>query len=316
MALHASGKYVYSVSEVDVFNGFNNSGGIAAYKIDIQTGNLTLVNKPVPSLGGSPAYIGLDLTNKWIGVANYGSGNYGIWRILEDYSIAEKPTSFFQDHGKGPMPQQDGPHAHELVFNPSNSFAVIPDLGTDSWMQYNFDPNSGELHPFSEPFVKSSAGSGPRHIAYHPKLPYAYGVSEIASTVTVFHIGQNTPLVPVQTISTLPSPVPSAAAELQFSPDGKVLYVSNRLIGLNGTIVIFNIDQSSGRLINIGYTDTNGIYPRFFTLSKDSTGKFFIVANQLSNNIRVFERNIVSGLIGRLVGFVDNIIQPSHILQV
>lgn len=44
--------------------------------------------------------------------------------------------SFVQDYGKGPMPQQDGPHAHEFVFNHANNFVVVPDLGTDHWMQY------------------------------------------------------------------------------------------------------------------------------------------------------------------------------------
>jgi len=312
IALHVNGQYLYTVSEVETFNRKNNSGGIAAYKIDRETGALTLINS-VPSLGADPAHIGLDRTNKWIGVANYDSGNYGVWKIEEDFSIAEKPISFFQDKGKGPMPQQDGPHAHEFVFDHSNKYVVVPDLGNDHWMLYSFSPD-GVLLPFSNPSVVAPAGSGPRHFAFHPTLQYAYGVSEIASTVTVFRVDPIAGLlIQLQRISSLPSVQPSDAAELQFSHDGRVLYVSNRLIGVNGTIAIFNIDQTRGTLTNIGYAGTQGIHPRFFNLSKD--GRFILVANQLSNNIRVFERNAVSGLLGAVVGSLDNIAQPSHILQ-
>jgi 6-phosphogluconolactonase len=314
LALHPSREFMFTVNEVQVFQNQNNSGGISAYKIDRLTGNITLINS-VPSFGGDPAYIGLDATARWVGVANYEAGNYGVWMINNDFSIAPKATSFFQDIGKGPMPQQDGPHAHEFVFDRTNTFVVVPDLGNDSWDQYFFDERSGILTPASPPAIKAPAGSGPRHIAFHPTLPYAYGVSEIASTITVFSVPKPlTSLSVIQIINTLPVVQPSAAAEVQLSPDGKVLYMTNRLTGVNGTFTIFSIDQSTGKLTTIGYASTLGIEPRFFTLSRD--GRFVLVANQLSNNIRVFARDERTGLIGALVSSLYNLNSVSHILQV
>lgn len=307
IALHSSGKYLYTVNEVDKFENVTNSGGITSYKIDSQSGALSKINS-VPTFGGSPAHIGFDGTFKWLGVANYRSGNYGVWAVQEDFSVAGKPSWFHQDSGSGPMPNQDGPHAHEFVFNPANNFAVIPDLGTDSWMSYTFNSDTGALSSLEE--VIAPAGSGPRHIVFHPHLPYAYGVSEIASTVTVFAIPATlTSLRTIQIISSLETPQPSAAAELQFSPNGEILYASNRLTGKNGTIAIFSIDKATGELTNIGYLNTLGITPRFFTLSKD--GRFVLVAHQDSNNINVFARNVTSGFIENFVGSLEHIVAPS-----
>jgi len=310
LAVHYGGQIVFTVSEVGTFNNVDNSGGIASYKIDRQNGNLTLIGKPVLSLGSAPTHISLDRSQQWVGIANYNGGNYGLWKVSTDFSLAEKPTTFIQDHGKGPMPQQDGPHAHEFVFNYRNDIAVIPNLGTDTWNVYSFNELTGELSSPSP--IKAPAGSGPRHFAFHHTLPYAYGVSEIASTVTVFKTGQ-LPLQQLQVVHTLPSEVNSWAAELQFSEDGRVLYVSNRYVNANGTIAIFRIDQSTGLLTNIGYAGTLGVYPRFFTLSR--SGRFVLIANQNSGDIKVFTRNAATGEFGNLVGSVSGLDQPSHILE-
>eukprot|EP00026_Physarum_polycephalum_P010767 Phypoly_transcript_10946.p1 GENE.Phypoly_transcript_10946~~Phypoly_transcript_10946.p1 ORF type:complete len:373 (+),score=57.51 Phypoly_transcript_10946:119-1237(+) len=314
LALHPSKQYLYSTNELEEFNGIENSGGISAYRINADS-SLTFINS-VPSYGGSPAHISVDSTGKWIGVANYGGGNYGVWKINSDFSIASQATTFKQDQNHGPQPQQYGPLAHEFVFGRNNTFVVVPNLGNDHWNQYTFSESTGALTTI-QPIV-APTGSGPRHFAFHPTLPFAYGVSEIASTVTVFSAPAHlTSLSVIQSISTLPSPLsPSeaAAGELQFSPDGKLLYVSNRLTNVNGTIAIYTINQSSGLLTLRESFSTQGIFPRYFTLSED--GRFFFVANQLSNNIFVIERNQQTGSAGKVVSSLDGIVQPSHILFV
>jgi len=310
-AWHYSGEYFYTVNEVDTFEGHQNSGGITAYKVDAKSGAFRKINS-VPSRGGSPAYITFDATYKWLAVANYDSGNYGVWALNSDYSVENQPQWFHQDVGKGPLPNQDGPHAHEFVFDPTNKIAIVPDLGNDQWNQYLFDATSGALTPLA-PF-QAPPGSGPRHFVFHPSLPYAYGISEMASTITVFEVPRPfTSLQLVQRISTLQTPTNSSAAELQFSPDGTLLYASNRLDGKNGTIVVFSIDKATGKLTPQQYSSTLGITPRYFTLSKD--GHFILVANQVSNNLRVFERDQGSGFIGKLVGWLDTITAPSFIFQ-
>jgi len=293
---------------------------LSAYKLNNKTGAVTLINT-VPTYGTAPAHLSLDKTSKWVGVANYGSGNYGVWKVNSDFSVGGNSTFFHQDTGKGPVPQQDGPHAHEFVFDATNSFVVVPDLGNDSWNQWKFNAETGQMTPASPPSIKAPSGTGPRHFAFHPKLPFAYGVSEIGSTVTVFSVPKPlTTLSVIEIVSTLPAPNKNAAAaEIQFSADGTIVYVSNRLGDskgnwITGSLVAFKIDQTTGKLTNLGFFSSNGIQPRYFTYSKDH--KFLLVANQLSNNLKVLSINKVTGLIeDGVVSSLENIEQPSHILQ-
>jgi len=119
----------------------------------------------------------------------------------------------------------------------------------------------------------------------------------------------------LQTIYTLPAKQDTAAAEVQISHDGLFLYVSNRLTNINGTITAFSINQSTGELTTIGYTGTGGVQPRYFGLSRD--GRFVLVANQFSNNIKVFPRDSKTGLIGATaVSTLEGVTAPSYIIQI
>ena len=84
----------------------------------------------------------------------------------------------------------------------------------------------------------------------------------------------------------------AASADIHLSPDGLYLYASNR--GDENNIVSFKV-LPSGKLEEktIQYTSTEGKAPRNFTISKD--GNWLLVANQDSNNIIAFRRNIQTG---------------------
>ena len=38
----------------------------------------------------------------------------------------------------------------------------------------------GTLVPADPPFTRARSGAGPRHIAFHPRLPYAWVINELA----------------------------------------------------------------------------------------------------------------------------------------
>ena len=80
-------------------------------------------------------------------------------------------------------------------------------------------------------------------------------------------------------------------SEVVISPDGRFLYVANRL---HDTIAICAID-ANGRLNRIGEVSTMGDYPRHCTF--DPSGDFFYVSNQRSDNITCFRTNRQTGLL-------------------
>jgi len=286
VTLHPNGRFLYAVNEVGNYKG-PNSGGVSAFAIDRATGKLTFLNE-VPTRGADPCYVTVDRTGKYALVANYTGGSVAVFPVLEDGRLGEAVT-FVQHTGHGTNPErQEGPHAHSIDLSPDNRFAYVDDLGLDKVIVYTFDTvKDRKLWPDDPPFAKLDAGSGPRHFALRPDGKFAYVVSEIKGTVTVFSNDATTgTLSPLQTISTLPKDFTGTIedAEIEVHPSGKFLYASNR--GDSNSIAIFDIDAEKGTLALAEITSTQGKTPRSFEI--DPTGTLLFVANQQSNNIVVF----------------------------
>ncbi|CAF4695297.1 unnamed protein product, partial [Rotaria sp. Silwood2] len=98
-------------------------------------------------------------------------------------------------------------------------------------------------------------------------------------------------------------------AELQFTPDGKYLLVSNRG---DENLVIFNINENNNEILSVKeYLDCHGSFTRYFTF--DPTGIFLLIANQKSNNLICFSYNKNNGTY-TFVSQLDNIQSPQHIV--
>ena len=177
--------------------------------------------------------------------------------------------------------------------DPSNRFALAADLGLDRVMLYRLDASAGSLQRVPEGDVALSPGAGPRHIAFHPKLPLVYVVGELDSTVTTLRFDSEAGrLTKLDSRSSLPTgwSGKSYAADIHVAPSGDVLYVSNRG---HDSIAAFSIDAASGALTLEQTIATGGAWPRNFTL--DPTGRWLLVANQNSNSIVVLARDPHSG---------------------
>jgi 6-phosphogluconolactonase len=291
LAVHPSGKYLYAVNEVSNFNG-GASGAVSAFAIDTKTGALKFLNQ-VSTRGAGPCHVSLDKTGAFVLVANYDGGSIVSFPVHEDGTLGTA-SGFVQHSGSGPNPQrQQGPHAHWIGTSPDNRFALAVDLGLDEVIVYGFDAGKGIFIPSLTGFAKVKPGAGPRHLAFHPNGKFAYVVSEMESSVTVFsYQAKNGTLSPLQTISALPQDYsgPKAAAEIAVHPSGKFLYASNRG---HDSIVVFEINPAKGTLKSLGQVLTGGKTPRHFAI--DPTGAFLLAENQESNNIVVFHIDPATG---------------------
>src|SRR5690606_22220477 len=141
-------------------------------------------------------------------------------------------------------------------------------------------------------FAKVAPGSGPRHLALH-SAGFAYVINELSNTMTAFKVlDGGAKFEEVQTITTLPEGFDgqSSTAEVFIHPNGKFLYGSNRG---HDSIVVYSIDQATGRLSLVEHVSTQGKGPRYFGL--DPEGKFLLAANQQTNNVIVFRVNAETG---------------------
>lgn len=290
LALHPTGQFLYAVSETDDFDE-DGSGSVVSFRVSGNSGALTKLNE-VSSRGGWPCHLNVDASGSMVIVANYKGGSVASFPINEDGSLGEA-SSFFQHEGSSVHERQDQPHAHSADFSADNGFAFFSDLGLDQVKIYQADPEAGTLAPHDPPGVSVEAGSGPRHFAIHPSGLSAYGVNELASTVTVYDYDAEAGLLSVaQTVSTLPEGFEGEnyTAEIHVHPSGKFVYASNRG---HDSIAAFAIDPSTHRLTPKEQVATNGQWPRNFAFSPD--GRYLLVANQNSDNIVVFALDDVTG---------------------
>jgi 6-phosphogluconolactonase len=295
LSFDPSGRFLYAGNEVAKFGG--NSGSVSAYAVDRQSGSLQLLNV-VSSEGAGPAHLSVDLSGKYVFVANYAGGNMAVLPILPTGALGPA-TYVHQDTGSvGPtIPSSapagsfafsghDKPHAHMIHVDPGNRFVLQTDLGQDRIYVSHLDLASGKLSPVADaPFVELPPGDGPRHFVFHENGRWLYSLQEEASTVVFFHFDPATgSLHAEQTISTLPPGFKgtSFTSEILLSSDGRFLYAANRL---HDTIAIFSVGRE-GRLTYSGETSTRGDYPRHIQF--DPAGTFLYSCNQRSDSIASF----------------------------
>jgi 6-phosphogluconolactonase len=293
LSFHPRGDYLYSVSEIGQLDG-KKTGGVSAYQVDPATGNLTLLNQRA-SQGAGPCHVQVHPTGKLVLAANYSGGSVAALPIGRDGSLGEA-TGFQQHAGNGADPKrQAGPHAHSFFIDPSGRFGLCCDLGLDQVLVYRLDLNAGTIAANDPPHSRIHPGAGPRHLAFHPNGQWVFVINELDSTMTVleWHAASGV-LTAIETQPTLPDGWEGTnwPADVHVHPNGRWLYGSNRG---HDSLVIYGIDQATGKLTLVGHESTRGGHPRNFTF--DPAGKRILVANRDNDNIVVFDVDPDTGLL-------------------
>jgi 6-phosphogluconolactonase len=292
VSVSPNGRTLFAVNEVDEMAG-KRTGAVRAFSIDRTSGALAPLGEQ-PSEGAAPCYVGTDRTGRFALVANYTGGTVAVLPIDARGALL-KASQVVQQTGTGPVSdRQEKAHAHCVIPHPTNRFAMAADLGADRVFVYRLDEKRGTLRRVESSDGVMPPGTGPRHLAFHPRLQLLFVSGELNSTVTALRCdSQSGALTSAQTVSTLPSgsTVANFPADLHVAPNGRTLYVSNR--GHN-SIAVFSI-SASGTLAQEQVMPTGGDWPRNFTL--DPTGRWLLAANQRSGSVVVFARDPATGLL-------------------
>jgi 6-phosphogluconolactonase len=290
LAISANGRYVYAVNET----GGPEGGGVSAFSFNRGTGRLSFMNRQ-PSGGDHPCYISVTKNNKWVVVGNYTGGNVAVLPVSGNGSL-QPMTQLVQHQGTGPdKGRQEKAHVHAAVLSKTEDRLFVPDLGIDQVMVYPFRQQRRQpVDTIAAARATSESGSGPRHLRFHPNGKFAYLVEELTGTVTVYSYN-NGRLKKLQRISSHPSDYKGSigSADIHVSPDGRFVYASNR--GDANNLAIYSVHPATGLLTLKGFQGTLGLTPRNFMI--EPSGKFLLVANQNSDQVVVFRRNAVTGLL-------------------
>ncbi len=291
LAIHPNGRVLYAVNEIDKYNG-RATGAVSAFAIARKTGALTRLDEQA-SEGAAPCFVSVDRNGRVVLVANYNGGSVALLPIGADGSLASA-THVEKHTGSGPNAErQEAPHAHCIVADPSNRFALAADLGVDRVYVYRLDLEGKSLRHIEAGDGVMRPGAGPRHIAFHPTLPLVYVACELDSTVATLRFdAERGALSPLDVHSTVPAGWTGVnyPADIHIAPSGRTLYVSNR--GHN-SLAVFSVAESTGALALEQVVSTDGDWPRNFSL--DPTGRWLLVANQRSDSVVVFGRDQESG---------------------
>ena len=203
------------------------------------------------------AYLSLDHDQRFLLGANYREGQIDIYP-LDKYGIPGSRVAFL-DEGRTA--------AHAILPSPDNRFVYIPYVKeSNAILQYAFDNTSGALTPLDPNNVNPPEGTGPRHIAYHPTLPFVYFSNEQGLGASVYQrdlaSGQLTLYQVVEVVSENQRHRSSASAsDCLLSLDGKFLFTGQRSsneTGLPNGINRYRVANDAS-LEHLGLTPTSEI---------------------------------------------------------
>lgn len=168
------------------------------------------------------AYLSLDREENFLLGANYQEGFIDVYQLDENHI----PTTHVSSLNEGRK------NAHCILPSPDNRFVYIPYVkDTNALFQYQFNEGTGALTPLKKLNANPPPGTGPRHLAYHPTLPFLYFSNEQHVGVSVFRKGIDGQLANVQVCDITGLRLPEdgrSASDIVITPDGKFLFTGLR----------------------------------------------------------------------------------------
>jgi 6-phosphogluconolactonase len=266
LALSADRRFLHAALRSEPFT-------VASFAIDSANGALRhLGNAP---LDASMAYTTVDHTGRWLLCASYPAGKITVNPIGPDGHVTAPPKQIITDR----------PKAHCIVVDAANKHAYCSVLAQDLILQFNFDAATGALTPNSPAEIKTKAGAGPRHMALHPNGRLLFLITETTATIGSYAIDPaNGTLKELHFVDMLAPDYKGeiAAADLHVTPDGRLLYGSERR---TSSLVGFRIDAQSGTLTLIGRWPTETT-PRGFAI--EPRGHFLLAVGLDSNHLTAY----------------------------
>jgi len=257
----------------------------------------------IPIEGDYPCHLATSSDEQYLAIANYGSGNVSIYS-LDSRGIPITSIVELFEEGQGPnQDRQQSPHAHQVLFQNTESTLVSVDLGSDAVRFYRVEDDTFTLTQA----LSLPAGSGPRHLVFNRAEDVAYVVCELSETLVVLNqtqqgwqVGQQIDLLPNHDKG-------EAASAIKLSDDERFVYVSCRQ---QNAISCFDVTEETVRWVSM--VDVDGLFPRDFIIS--SCGEWLIAANQHSNNLVSYHRNPQDGSL-RATGYQCQIDAPVCLLE-
>lgn len=168
------------------------------------------------------SYLSLDRGNRFLLGANYFGGFVDVYALNK----SGRPTRRVAALNEGRL------NAHCVLPSPDNRFVYIPYVKqTNAIFQYRFDARTGQLVAFDRKNANPPAGTGPRHMAYHPKKPIVYFSNEQHLGVSAYDLKKTGELKLRQVCDAVGKSQPKqgvSSSDIVITPDGRFLFAGIR----------------------------------------------------------------------------------------
>lgn len=284
IAKHPNKNVLYAVSRSE------SGSKVSSYLIQ-KNGELTLQSALDKRPEGG-AHINVSNDGLWLAVAYYSSGVTGVYKLERDGRI-ETVYDEAQHTGSSANPErQTAPHPHWVGFSDDSRFLYVPDLGTDHIWVYKFGKENAKLRVYQK--AAAARGAGPRHLAFHPSLNFAYVSDELQAKVSRYiHNPKNGKLTYVDSLISAEEAGQEGwhnVSDIRVHSSGKFLYLVNRGFDY---ISVFGINSLTGELRPVEREAIRGSISR--NINFDESGRWALVAGTESNTLGVFAVDLASG---------------------
>lgn len=313
-------KILYLIDEA--VNSSTN-GTVVSYKPN-QDGTLTELSRTKALVGGVSGVLYAE--NSALAVAHYSGSTLQTYSLGSDGTINLLQTFSFNSPSfkRGAIPaRQEAPHPHQALLDPTGQFILVPDLGADQVRIFSIDPKTKMLTPQAS--LMTTPGYGPRHGVFSRTKAASgvnlfYLVGELSARVTVFKVDYDSTGIKFTNLSSMDTLRPGqsfpanpdgstkvAPAEIDITPDGSTLLVSNRNDQTFGpsvdSIASFQLSPDDGSLKKLPAVSAQGSFPRHFALNKG--GDLLAVGLQNSGIVAVLRKSKQSGLFEEKVASIN-----------
>jgi len=253
---------------------------LTSFAIDRANGNLTPIAEA--NLPDSMAYIATDRTGRWLLSASYPGSLVAVHAIDADGGI----------RGAAVQVIATPPKAHCILPAPLGEFVYATSLGGDAVLRWRLGWKG--LDESSLRLTRLRTGSGPRHLAFASDRSL-YCLNELDATLDVLTEDENSDaLVVRQTLRLLEGEGKRAAADLHLTPDGRLLFASERI---SNTLHAFRIPSEGAELVPLGASPCEAT-PRGFAIDPD--GRLLLCAGQTADAVGVYAIDASNGRLTRL----------------
>lgn len=256
-------------------------------------GELSVVG--VSGLQDSTGYTSFDRTGKFFLTSSYHDGHFDVYQLKPDGVVGERVSHQVVSEK----------YAHCVLTTPDNKFLYVPCVKEfNAIYQYAFNEETGEILPLNPFDAGPPQVFGPRHIAFHPKLPVVYFSNEQQLGVSGYRIKENGQLVPLQHAMTIPRRSPYKAgvrdmhaSDVAVTHDGKFLFLALRdFVSDEDSVFVFKVVKD-GSLRFVSRKRVGDI-PWCMSVSPDNS--YLLVSESRDKTLAVFSIQ-QDGFLGKAV---------------